>query len=259
MNVFYGASAAYASMTELLANHDNINSGDSAINVVAFTPLTTGVYYIGFHAYSQSDQYYLYLDDITVSQQVLPVTFTQFTGKKEGSVNVLSWQTATEMNNIGFELERSADGKNFTKLSFVNTKANNGNSNQVLNYAYNDIKPLAGNNYYRLKQLDKDGKFNFSNVVLLYAGKVNQVSIASVYPNPVRNMVNVQIVSPSNEKVSLVITDITGKILIQKNTVISTGDNSKQVDVTSLSQGSYIIKVVCANGCESAAFKFTKY
>jgi hypothetical protein len=189
---------------------------------------------------------------------IVPVTYTMFTGKKEGSVNILSWQTATETNNTGFELQRSADGKEYSKLSFVNSKATNGNSNMALSYAYNDAKPLAGNNYYRLKQIDKDGKANYSNVVILKADKVNQIRIASVYPNPVRNTVNVQLVSPTNERVSLVITDITGKVLLQENTTLVAGDNIKQIDVSNLSQGSYLIKVKCTNGCENAVVKFVK-
>lgn len=259
MDVYYGNSAAFASMTELLADHTTINTATASTNTVSFTPTSTGTYYIGFHAYSASNQYYLYVDDISVAEQVLPVTYTLFTGKNEGNTNILSWQTATETNNIGFELQRSADGKNFSKLDFVNSKSVDGNSNATLNYSYNDIKPLGGNNYYRLKQLDKDGKVNYSNTIVLNAGKVQQISIASVYPNPVRNTVNVQIVSPAIETVSLIVTDITGKVLIQKNTALAAGDNTKQIDVSALSQGTYLIKAICANGCETTVFKFAKY
>ncbi|HNJ58929.1 MAG TPA: GEVED domain-containing protein, partial [Chitinophagaceae bacterium] len=200
-----------------------------------------------------------YQDYAITIQQPVPVTYTMFTGKREGMVNMLSWQTATESNNIGFELQRSSDGKQFSKLSFVNSKAINGNSTSNLSYGYNDVKPLAGTNYYRLKQVDKDGKFNYSTVVILKGDKVSQISIASVYPNPVRNTINVQIVSPANEKVSLVITDITGKVLMQENTSLTAGDNVKQIDVSRLSQGAYLIKAICNNGCETAVFKFTKY
>ncbi|HNN32248.1 MAG TPA: T9SS type A sorting domain-containing protein, partial [Chitinophagaceae bacterium] len=126
-------------------------------------------------------------------------------------------------------------------------------------YNFEDTNPLEGNNYYRLKQLDKDGKVNYSNTIVLNAGKVQQISIASVYPNPVRNTVNVQIVSPAIETVSLIVTDITGKVLIQKNTALAAGDNTKQIDVSALSQGTYLIKAICANGCETTVFKFAKY
>ena len=181
-----------------------------------------------------------------------------FTGKKEGSVNLLSWQTATEINNTGFELQRSADNKNFSKLDFIASKANNGNSNATLSYNYTDAKPLASSNYYRLKQIDRDGKANYSNTILLKGDNVKQVSIVGAYPNPARNILNVQIVAPAQERVSLVVTDITGKILQQETMVLNTGDNIKQIDVSRLTQGTYIIKTICSNGCESAVFKFTK-
>ncbi|MCZ2222219.1 MAG: T9SS type A sorting domain-containing protein, partial [Chitinophagales bacterium] len=196
---------------------------------------------------------------ITDTCSVVPVTFTSFTGKKEGTVNVLSWTTATEVNNAGYELQRSADGKQFSKLDFIATKAENGNSNTALSYGYNDNKPLAGNNYYRLKQMDKDGKSSYSNVVILKGDKANQVSITGVYPNPTRNTLNVNIASPSSERVSIVITDISGKVLVQQNVELNAGDNVKQIDVSRLSQGTYLIKTICANGCESAVTKFAKY
>ena len=188
----------------------------------------------------------------------VPVTYTSFTGKKEGSVNLLSWQTATEINNTGFELQRSADNKNFSKLDFIASKANNGNSNAMISYNYTDAKPLASTNYYRLKQIDRDGKANYSNTILLKGDNVKQVSIVGAYPNPTRNILNVQIVAPAQERVSLVVTDITGKILQQETMVLNTGDNTKQIDVSRLTQGTYILKTICSNGCESAVFKFTK-
>ena len=195
---------------------------------------------------------------ITDTCSAVPVTYTSFTGKKEGSINLLSWQTATEINNTGFELQRSADNKNFSKLDFIASKANNGNSNAMLSYNYTDAKPLASSNYYRLKQIDRDGKANYSNTILLKGDNVKQVSIVGAYPNPARNILNVQIVAPAQERVSLVVTDITGKILQQETMVLNTGDNTKQIDVSRLTQGTYIIKTICSNGCESAVFKFTK-
>ncbi|MBX2930306.1 MAG: T9SS type A sorting domain-containing protein [Chitinophagaceae bacterium] len=189
----------------------------------------------------------------------LPVTYSSFTGRKEGNTNLLEWTTATESNNLGFELQRSADGRSYSKLDFISSKADNGNSNIALSYTYNDDKPLASNNYYRLKQMDKDGRVNYSNVVLLKGEKATQVSITGVYPNPTRNTLNVSIASPSTERVSIVVTDISGKVLIQQQVVLNSGDNIHNLDVSRLSQGTYLIKTICNNGCESAVIKFAKY
>jgi hypothetical protein len=198
-------------------------------------------------------------DQTIVSDCSVPVTFTSFTGKKEGSINILNWTTATEINNLGYELQRSADGRSYSKIDFISTKAINGNSNTPLSYTYQDLKPLTGNNYYRLKQLDKDGKTHYSNVVNLKGDKATQVNITGVYPNPTRNTLNVSIASPSVEKVSIVITDISGKVLIQQSVVLNSGDNVQTLDVSNLSQGTYLIKTICNNGCESAVIKFAKY
>ncbi len=89
----------------------------------------------------------------------LPVTLLNFTAKAEGSKALLNWQTATEINNDRFEIERSADGINFIKIGQV---AGAGNSNSLLSYQYYDDQPMKGNNFYRLKQVDKDDKHDYS-------------------------------------------------------------------------------------------------
>jgi hypothetical protein len=259
MDVAYGASATDVDMTNSLA------TGYAASNTTyqefkyTFTPPTTGTYYFGIKSTGTGAPWYLSFDDFTLALTAVPVTYTSFTGKKEGTNNILSWTTATETNNIGYELERSADGRQFSKLGFVTSKAVNGNSNASLAYSFIDNKPLNGNNYYRLKQMDKDGKANFSNVVLLKGDKATQVNITGVYPNPARNTLSVSIASPSTETVNLVITDISGKVLMQQNIALTTGDNVQQIDVSKLSQGTYLIKTICNSGCESSLIKFVKY
>src|SRR5207244_1431248 len=101
---------------------------------------------------------------------------------------------STETNNKGFELERSADGVKFTTITFVATKADHGNSTSALSYNYNDEKPMVGANYYRLKQIDNDGKYSYSNVVLL-TRKVTEITLTGVYPNPTTKELNVKILS----------------------------------------------------------------
>jgi hypothetical protein len=188
---------------------------------------------------------------------VLPVTLVNFKGERIGAINKLSWQTETEANNSGFELQRSADGINFSKLSFVATKADNGYSNATLSYSYNDENPLRGNNYYRLKQVDKDGKYSYSTVVLLRS-KATEITLSSVYPNPAQNELNLVITSPSSEKVTIVVTDLSGKVIMQQAAQLVIGDNQQQLKVQSLASGTYIIKAVCSSGCETAVHRFVK-
>ncbi len=188
----------------------------------------------------------------------LPVSLISFTGEKFGSINKLKWTTASEINNAGFELQRSADGANFGQLSYVASKAVNGNSTGTLTYTFDDVRPLAANNYYRLKQVDKDGKFTYSPIVLIKGARVDMVSISSIYPNPVKQTLNMVITSPTAEKVNLVVTDVSGRMVQQQAAQLITGDNILRIETGNLSFGTYIIKAVCANGCESAVQKFVK-
>lgn len=189
---------------------------------------------------------------------LLPVTITQFIGERKGSVNVLSWTTATESNNKGFELQRSYNGTSFLPLNFVATKAHNGNSTTQINYAFEDSKPFAGTTYYRLKQVDYNGKTTLSNVVAIKGDKVTNLTITDVYPNPATQMLNIIISAPANDKVALIITDVTGKVVKTQNVVVAAGNTNTKVEVANLAQGTYLMKVVCNNGCNSATTKFVK-
>ena len=198
---------------------------------------------------------------VTLTQgcgSILPITNLGFKGAKMVNINVLEWSTATEINNSGFAIERGADGIGFAKIADVHTKAEYGNSSTKLTYYYYDEKPLAGNNYYRLKQTDIDGKFSYSAVVLLKGNNVNTLTIGSIYPNPARRNVNIILRSPSVTKVNLIITDITGKVVMQTAAQLLTGDNTITIPVNNLSLGTYIIKTDCTIGCETIVHKFVK-
>jgi hypothetical protein len=186
----------------------------------------------------------------------LPVALIDFKGEQSGPSNKLTWSTATESNNRGFEVERSADGKNFSSIGFVASKAENGNSTSALNYQLTDNRPFAGDSYYRLKQMDKDGKFAYSKVILL-GRKVAEISLG-IYPNPVIRELNVVINAPKAGKITLVVTDLSGKVVMQNAASVTAGMNRQAMNIEQLSAGSYIIKAVCADGCETAVQRFVK-
>jgi hypothetical protein len=196
--------------------------------------------------------------DISLSGTALPVSLSNLKAERVGSTNKLTWSTLTEQNNKGFELQRSNDGVNFSGIDFVNSKASNGNSNATLQYTYIDEKPFKGTSYYRLKQLDFDGRNTMSNVVFVKGSKVDNISISSIYPNPVIHLLNLVVTTPTTEKVNFVITDLTGKMVSQQSLQLNSGDNNVQLPVASLANGTYIIKAVCSSGCESAMSKFVK-
>lgn len=141
----------------------------------------------------------------------------------------LNWLTSSETNNDYFTIERSADGQNFAALEDIKGA---GNSSEEISYEWIDQKLLPGNNYYRLKQTDYDGKFTYSNIVRTIIDVSEETRI---YPNPTSAHVN--ILSPSEN--TLQIMDVFGKSYRNQN--ISEGLNT--IDVADLSAGILIFKI----------------
>lgn len=108
----------------------------------------------------------------------LPVELIQFGAVKSGRSIVLNWMTVSEVNNSGFDIERSIDGRNWKVIGFANGV---GNVSEVQNYNFIDDQPFGGINYYRLKQLDYDGKYEYSPIVVV---RNTEEAIHRVSPNP---------------------------------------------------------------------------
>jgi len=198
-------------------------------------------------------------EDYTLSVTgAVPVGILSFTGERKGSVNELKFTTATELNNKGFEILRSADGIAYSSIAFVKSLADNGNSNGLLQYSFADEKAFTGNNYYRLKQIDKDGKSTLSQVVFIKGGKVGKLELSNAYPNPAISILNVVVASPKADKITLIVTDVAGKLVMQQQLPVNSGDNILKLDVNTLKSGSYLIKAICEDGCETAVKKFVK-
>ncbi len=188
----------------------------------------------------------------------LPITLTTFNGNKSQNSNLLTWTTTSETNNKGFYIERSFDGIDFKSIGFISSKANNGNATSSLNYEFNDFTPSTGTNYYRLKQTDKDGKYTHSSVVTLKGNKLVGTTITAIYPNPVKDKLTITIGSPTAEKASLVITDLSGKIVRQKNISLINGEISIFENIGSFATGTYLLKLVDEKGATIETKKIVK-
>jgi hypothetical protein len=112
-----------------------------------------------------------------------PITLSSFTGNASNAGNQLYWTTTNEINNKGFSIQHSTDGIKFTDVQFIPAQTATGNFVGKLNYAYTDISPDAGINYYRLKQVDRAGKQTYSSVIKLDFKPTNTAFVL-VYPNP---------------------------------------------------------------------------
>jgi hypothetical protein len=190
----------------------------------------------------------------------LPISLLSFSGYKDGIRNQLRWTTSSEQNNSGFEVQRSADGVNYISIGSVSSQATGGNSTIPLNYSFTDNSVIGSRQYYRLRQVDLSGNSKFSNIVLIKGDKPVSLMIDGLFPNPASTLVNVLIAAPDKDKVTVVITDMMGRTMIQQLVNVETGSSTIPVDISRLTNGTYMIKLVCPD-ChrdESVVAKFVK-
>jgi len=176
--------------------------------------------------------------------QALPVKLLSFTAEKSAKGVMLQWQTASESNSDYFAVERSS-GNGFATIGRVKSA---GNSTALHPYSFIDAGAYAGKNYYRLRQVDRDGRAEFSKTVIVDLAPIAQIKIM---PNPVANFLYVQQLDASAPS-AISIIDMNGKTL-QRATV--TG-SSCSLNIKTLAGGYYIVKV--QNGQTATAIKILK-
>ena len=180
----------------------------------------------------------------------LPVTLLSFAGEQQGKINLLKWATTAEVNTSHFDLERSVNSYNYT---FIKRVLAVGISNSAKNYSSVDEQPLAGNNFYRLKMVDADGKYEYSNVVLL---RVLDDVLLSVFPNPAADKLNISITSIQTIKqIQLYVFDNGGKMIAQQSVA---NNNTISLDVSRYSTGVYVLKLLYNGKEESIRFVKSK-
>ena len=174
----------------------------------------------------------------------IPVNLIDFKGKAENNQVKLNWRTATESNSNRFEVERSTDGRSFTKIAEVVAK---GNSNSIQQYNSIDANPVNGINHYRLKIVNEDGGFTHSRVI--HVSMNEKARGFDIYPNPISgNEINIVFTGDVNGKATIRVYDINGRLRI--NTQQMANSNNLQLK-HNLSPGMYIINITVNNKEES--------
>lgn len=161
----------------------------------------------------------------------LPVDLISFSGKLQGNKVILKWEAMNELNFARFDVERSVNGVEFAYIGSV--KAAN-----LYNYSFTDnIEQLSGKKvYYRLKRLDKDGKFVYSDVVSINLPLNVKFT---VYPNPTKDVVTISLNSNTGNAANVMINDVTGKTVLTKTAIINSGNIN--LPVSQLNSGIYFI------------------
>lgn len=188
----------------------------------------------------------------------LNVEFTKFGGRLMKEHVELNWTTAAEINNDRYIVQRSFSGKedDFSDIGFVDSKSLGGNSSIALYYNFMDMNARIGNNYYRIKQVDLDGSFQYSKVVNVEQ-KSNKYQVSNVFPNPTTGEINVSIESVREDEATATISNIFGaQVLSQKLSLLS-GINGFNFDIQALPQGAYYLTIINSNN-EKTVVKLMK-
>lgn len=157
----------------------------------------------------------------------LPVTLVSFIAKAEAGQNKLIWKTTEETNNKGFEIERSADARTFEKIGFVD---GNGDTEDDKTYHFRDLNPFL-TTYYRLKQLDYDGKSDYSRVIAVKG----EAATLRIFPNPAQDYLSV---SGIEQNQHLTIIDRSGRVVLKRQVA-----EKEQVQIGKLTAGVYTVKI----------------
>jgi len=330
LEIKYGRATGEAAMTSgtLFEKSDisgfDVNGDFSTYlpeeKVIEFTPHASGAYYFGFHNLSLFMQGLLILNNISITEKPnsLKKSDIVLAGKSNNNDNVLNWAIENNVKAGGFEIERSADGINFTKIGDVSSRelksskvtqtraiyrplqktiiSSTAYSKDKYSGAFDETRPgfelqtsedganykktdatiskssmnsenaiksyidrnATGVSYYRLKQTGKAGNIIYSNVVMLQNKAIETSQAISVYPNPVKDILNVELGKSNTANMSMIVVDSYGKTVINKVIEQSNtgGINHIQLSTSDLPAGVYILKLT--NGSETTSTRFVK-
>ncbi len=203
----------------------------------------------------------------SVPDAVIPVELASFSAIVEGQKVHLNWQTATELNNRGFDIERKnpslntlqgADNSSWEKIGYV---TGSGSSSEIKSYSFIDDKVTAGIYTYRLKQIDFDGSFQYSNEVEVNISLPGKFSLNQNYPNPFNPSTIISYSIPSNSSVRLELFSLTGeKLASLVNTVQNAGYYNIEFnsDILGISSGAYFYRLTAIDNHTGKNFIETK-
>ena len=178
--------------------------------------------------------------NLAACQAALPVELLNFSATPKDETILLEWNTATETNNKGFELQRSPDGQQWQTITFVK---GHGNKITPSHYNYIDQPNASGTFYYRLQQIDFDGAIDFSNIVSAKLSLLLDEII--VFPNPV-GIKDLTIQFPNKGNYQVKLFNAYGKLLLHNNMIVNEKAEQKQLSLSNWQSGIYLLEITTA-------------
>jgi hypothetical protein len=259
---FSGGNNSYAGTKMKMINIDNepalVDFGvDSSRATAEYTPNTNGTGDVCFKNNTNGSYTVFFLSTnnaIAATQStndLLPVVLSQFAATLRSKSSVLlDWSTTAEQNNQGFSIEKSLNGIDFSGIAFVGSKAPNGNSSGALLYRFEDPKALPGTSYYRLRQINKDGKASLSKIETVQ----NTVPLAPLSAwlvgNPVKSQLSLLIKSSGPKTVALSVVNAAGHVMDTRVVALAQGNNNLSFNTNQYSKG--VLWVTIANTGDAA-------
>jgi hypothetical protein len=192
---------------------------------------------------------------IPLTCATLPIQLLSFSVQWKDNTQtkgLLQWSTAQEINNDYFSVEQSADGVSFTEIGTV---AGAGNTNEPRTYSLIDNSPYTNQaTYYRLKQVDFDGAFSYSDIEVLKPNTA--LEFIKLYPNPVVKELTYEVYAAKAMEVSTFIVNSLGQLVYSNNSSLTEGVSNHTINVSTLSAGEYIIHIKSTSGLHKIARRF---
>jgi len=206
----------------------------------------TGLFILTLNVFCTSLKAQVFIDGVIDSVVVTPVNLTTFTANKIEKNVQLTWTTATEKNNSHFLVQRSIDGTNFENIARIYGSLN---SSSVTNYSYKDIDVPNTNLYYRLQQVDLNGKATLSNTILIKDNKAISIAL-SIFPNPIiDNNINISIKNVASGDYKIALRNILGETIFQKSINLTGSYSSTSIQLPkNTTKGILFINLISADG-----------
>jgi hypothetical protein len=183
---------------------------------------------------------------INLGDVITPVTWLSFTATAASAGALLQWRTANEQQNRGFEVQRSSDGQNYTTIGFV-VAVGNGNNTQPSSYNFSDATAIKGIAYYRLKQLDNDGGFEYSSVRQVRNGNSSDFKII---PTVATTSIQLQLPNGGAGVHAVTVYSVSGKQIMS----LAKAQNNQRLYIGNLPAGSYYVQIQTSAGTQTARF-----
>lgn len=227
-------------------------------NPIYWEPRNTSVFVGGDYVTSTTTSNPMMLDYILITlasnTNPLPVELINFKGICDSLGIYLYWQTASEVNNYGFYLEKSIDAEHWSTVTFI---PGNGNSNAIINYSASDFNPSSNNNYYRLKQIDYDGVVTYSHIITVSCNQnsFNQEDITPIYFD--NGDIEFELLGLVEKEYNLQIVNVLGQPIANKTIKLQSKSQFIKFDLN-FASGVYYISMNTSNEVITKSFVITK-